>query len=631
MLQSLRKAANTWAAKLLLIVMVFAFGIWGVHASMFAGSASAVVTVGDQKVSDTEFRIAFNNVVTMISRQFGTQLTLEQAKMFGAEQMVYGRLVSGAALDQLASDMKLGLSEDRILTLIQQEPAFRDPTSGGFSRDRMMAQLEAGRIRQEDYLNSVTQQAVRTQIVDAVSDGFSAPKTLLDALKAYGSESRDLDYLILGSGTIDAVKPPSDDELAKWFEANKANYKAPEYRKFSYVKLEPSDIAEPSAISDEAIKEDYEKRKANYRTPETRTIEQLAFPDKAAAEAAAAKLGAGTTFDQLVTEQGKTASDVLLGDFRADSMPTKAMADAAFSVKADGGTTPVTEGLIGPVILRVTNIRPEVVKSLDEVKDDIRKELALALANDEIENVYKSFEDVRASGASLAESAQQQKLKVETVDAVDSEGKDMKGEAVKDLPTGRKLINEVFQSEVGVEPLPLTLDNGGYVWFELLDVVPARDRKLDEVKDKVLADWTAEQQKLALVKKAEAVVAEVKGGKALADVAAGLKLAVESKAGIRRGAADAVLGTDAVSAAFDGPKGYVTHAATEGGATQIVLVVKDVNENAPSDALENNDQQIKDLAANAGQDILNQMIGELQVQYGVSFNRTRAEQLMIQR
>ena len=92
-----------------------------------------------------------------------------------------------------------------------------------------------------------------------------------------------------------------------------------------------------------------------------------------------------------------------------------------------------------------------------------------------------------------------------------------------------------------------------------------------------------------------------------------------------------MLGTDAVSAAFDGPKGYVTHAATEGGATQIVLVVKDVNENAPSDALENNDQQIKDLAANAGQDILNQMIGELQVQYGVSFNRTRAEQLMIQR
>lgn len=631
MLQSLRKAADTWAAKLLLIIMVFAFGIWGVQASIFASSSNAVVTVGDQKVSDVEFRIAFNNVVNMISQQFGTQLTLEQAKMFGAEQMVYGRLVSGAALDQLADDMKLGLSEDRILTLIQQEPAFKDPATGGFSRDRMMAQLEAGRIRQEDYLNSVTRQAVRSQIVDAVSDGFAAPQVLTDALKAYGNESRDIDYLILGASNIEPVKPPVDDVLAKWFEANKGKYKAPEYRKFSYVKLEPADIADMSAITDQAVQEDYEKRKDSYRTPETRTIEQLTFADKAAAEAAAAKLAAGTTFDQLVTEQGKIPTDVLLGDFRKDTMPTKAMADAAFGAKSDGATTPVIEGLVGPVILRVTNIRPEVVKSLDEVKDEIRKELALVLANDEIENVYKSFEDVRASGASLAESAQQQKLTVKTVDAVDAEGKDMNGAEVKDLPAGQKLVNEAFQSEVGVEPLPLTLENGGYVWFELLDVIPARDRKLEEVKDKVTADWTAEQQRAALAKKAEEIVSQVRGGKSLADAAADQKLAVETKAGIRRGGNDAVLGTAAIAAAFEGPKGHVANAAAEEGNTQIVLQVREVNENAPADALENNDAQVNELAEGAGEDLLNQMVGELQVEYGVSFNRTLAEQLMVQR
>ena len=144
MLQSLRRGADTWVAKLLLIVMVFAFGVWGVSASMFAGVSSAVVTVGNQKVSDMEFRIAFNNVVGTISQQFGTRLTLEQAKMFGAEQMVYGRLVSGAALDQLAEDMKLGLTEERILAVIQEEPAFVEPATGKFSRDRMTAQLQAG-------------------------------------------------------------------------------------------------------------------------------------------------------------------------------------------------------------------------------------------------------------------------------------------------------------------------------------------------------------------------------------------------------------------------------------------------------------------------------------------------------
>ncbi len=60
--------------------------------------------------------------------------------------------------------------------------------------------------------------------------------------------------------------------------------------------------------------------------------------------------------------------------------------------------------------------------------------------------------------------------------------------------------------------------------------------------------------------------------------------------------------------------------AAEGGDTQIVILVKEINANAPADALENNDEQIKELAQNPSQDLLNQMVGELQIEYGVSFN-----------
>jgi peptidyl-prolyl cis-trans isomerase D len=631
MLQSLRNAANTWAMKALLIIMIVAFGVWGVQSSMFAGTSSAVVTVGDQKVSDVEFRLAFNNAVSSLSQQFGTQLTLEQARMFGAESMVYNSLISSAALDQLASDMKLGLSEDRILELIQQEPAFRDRITGAFSRVEMIAQLDNARIRHADYLETVTSGAIRSQISDALVDGSKPPKTLTDALTAYGTETRALDYLILTNANIEPVKPPTDDVLAKWFETNKDKYKAPEYRKFSYVKLEPADIADLSAISEDAIAQDYEKRKDSYRTPATRTIEQLSFADKAAADAAAAKLAAGTTFDQLITEQGKTATDVLLGDFQQKTMPTKAMGDAAFAVTTDGGTTPVTDGLIGPVIMRITNIKPETLKSLDEVKDEIRKELALVLANDEIENVYKSFEDARASGSSLAEAAKQQKLKAVTIDAIDAEGKDMKETEVKDIPGGQKLLNEVFKTETGVEPLPFTLDNGGYVWFELNDVTPARDRKIEEVKARAVADWTADEQKAALAKKADEIVTQLKGGTKLADIATSLKIAVESKTGIKRGSTDPVLGNAAIAAAFEGPNGHVGHAADESGDNRIVLQVTEVNENVATDALDESAAQAKRLAESAGQEIMSQLVEELKTDYGVSVNQTLGNQLMVQR
>ncbi len=626
MLELLRKASKTWFFKAFMILLVASFGIWGVHSSMFATDSDSVVTVGSQKVSNSEFQIAFNTAVNNMSQQFGTRLTLEQAKMFGVENQVLGQLMSGAALDQLASDMNLGLSQARLLQLIQTDPAFKNEL-GAFDKNLMAQRLQNARIRPEDYISLKSKEAVRTQIADALSSGFEPPKTLVDALQSYANERRSIDYLMLTKDNIDPVKPPAEDVLAKWFADNKNKYRAPEYRKLTYVKLEPADIADAASITDAQVKEDYDKRLDSYRTPATRTIEQLSFTDKASAAAAAAKLAAGTTFDQMVTEQGKTATDVLLGDFTKSTMPNATMADAAFAVKADGGITPVTDGLLGPVILRVTNIRPEVIKGFDEVKDDIRKQLALVQANDDIQSVYDRFEDSRASGSSLPEVAKQLQLKSVTLDAVDAGGKDIKGNEIKDIPSSAKLLAEAFKTEEGVEPLPMTLDDGGYIWFEVDGITPSRDRKIEEVKDKVIADWTADQVKIALSKKAGEIAGQIAKGTKMADAAASLKIAVETKADIKRGMNDEVLGAAAINAAFGGPEGFVTDAA--GGDGQIVLQVTDVNDAPQTDALDNSADQIKRIAASAGEDIFSQMVSELQAEYGASFNRTLANQLMV--
>src|SRR3546814_4372632 len=133
----------------------------------------------------------------------------------------------------------------------------------------------------------------------------------------------------------------------------------------------------------------YERRKDSFTTRGTRTIEQLTYPDREMAEAAVAQLKDGTTtFDQLVADQGKKPADVLLGDFTRENMPDASLADAAFAVTSEGGTTPVVEGAFGPVVLRVTNITPEPHKSFDEVQQDIRQQLALSAASQDALNAH---------------------------------------------------------------------------------------------------------------------------------------------------------------------------------------------------------------------------------------------------
>lgn len=627
MLEALRSAAQTWVAKALMIVLVGSFAIWGVSSSLVTGTSNSVVTVGDVSVSPTDFRLAYERQVATLSQRFGTRLNAEQARAFGVENQVFAELVAGAALDQLSRDMNLGLSEGRLAQLIADDPAFKG-VNGQFDRTAFSAVLRNAGLRENDYINNRSQVAVRTQIVEAVSDGYKAPEALTTALRQYRNESRTIDFLLLSNANIDPIKTPGDDVLAPWFEQNKAKYRAPEYRKFVYVALEPKDLVDTAAITEDMVKAEYERIKDKYRTPATRTIEQLTFKDRAAADAAAAKLAAGTTFDALVTDEGKTAADVLLGDFTQANVPDQKLAEPAFAVAANGGTTPVIDGTFGPIILRVTNIRPETTKTYDEVKEDLRNELALSEAADGILAVHDRIEDSRAEGLTLAEAAAKNNLKAVTVEAADAQGNDQKGDEIAALPEKAALLGEVFKTDVGTETQPINVGREGYAWFEVLDVVPDRDRTLDEVRDRVAADWTAEQQRQTLAKKAGELAERVRKGGDLAAIASELGLTVENKTGLHRGAQDAVLSPATIASAFSGPVGTVANTPGTDGEGQILLKVTEVNADATTDALSNDEQQIEAVARASGDDILDQMVSALQTSYGVSINRTLAEQNM---
>ncbi len=628
MLEVLRKGAHTLVAKILLLLLVVSFGVWGISASLFNTASDTVISVGDQQVSSSEFSLAYQRQLAELGRRFGVQLTSEQAKAFGVANQVYAQLSAGAALDQLSEDMNLGMSKDKLAQLIAEDPAFKSET-GQFDRNLFTARLRNAGLREDDYILERSKVAVRSQIVEATSDGFTAPQTLVDALLAHQNENRDINYLLLTNANIDPIKAPDDATLAAWFETAKARYRAPEYRSFSYVKLEPADIADKAAISDEAIAQDYEARKKNYEIAGTRTIEQLSFENREMAEAAAAELKAGTSFDQLVADQGKTASDVLLGEFSRDKLPDPVLADAAFAVTREGGTTDVVDGALGPVILRVTNIKEGRTRPLEEVKEEIREALAESAALEDIANVHDQFEDLRAGGSTLEEAAVQLNLKPVTVKASDSSGTDEAGVEVPNLPERAALLSEVFQTDVGVEALPVNIGNDGYIWLEVKDIIAERDRTLDEVREKATADWVAEQQKIALGAKAENLKERVSKGETLDAIAGELGIAVETKTGIRRRTEDAVLGAAAITAAFSGPVGTVASAPGGDPQTQILLQVADVKDQPSTDALANDDAQIAAIAKVAGDDILDQMVRRLQDNYGVTINQQLAEQAMV--
>ena len=207
------------------------------------------------------------------------------------------------------------------------------------------------------------------------------------------------------------------------------------------------------------------------------------------------------TFEDVVKAEGKTLADVLLGTFAKDKVADKAVAEAAFKLQANE-VSQVIQGAFGPVLIRVTEIKPEVVRPLAEVKEEIRKDLALVEANRVLLDVHDSYEDARAGGESLREAADKLKLKVVTIDAIDRAALRPDGSVVNDLPASQNCSRGAFETEVNVENPALNVGSNGFVFYEVEGITPARDRTLDEVRAKAVADWKAAETQSRLSAKA---------------------------------------------------------------------------------------------------------------------------------
>lgn len=626
MLDSLRNAAKSWIAKLLLVMLVLSFAVWGISGQIFGGLGSNVLTAGDTRVSILEYRLAYDRQLSLLSQQFGVPVTREQAQQFGVDNRVLSQLAAGAVLDEQAREMRLGLSRDRLAAMTAEDPAFQG-ADGRFDRNQFDFVLRQIGMRPEDYLKNREQAAVRQQIIEAVSDGMTAPDAFLRAVSLYQGEDRTVDYIVLSRSLVEPIEEPAQDVLEAYFEENKANYAAPEYRRISYVKLEPADIADPAAIQAEEVERYYEDNAARFTSPEQRKIEQLVFADAEAAQAALDKIRGGATFEEVVTEQGKTMGDVVLGTFAKADVADPAIAEAAFAL-AEGEVSDVVDGAFGSLLVRVPEVQPAKVQPLAEVEQQIRSDIALGEATRILDDVYVGYEDARAGGETMAEAAARNRLEVVTVEAVDRSGRNPEGTILTDLPESNALLQEAFDSEVGVENSPLNTGSSGYLFYEVDDVTEARDRSLDEVRDQVVTDWKENEVATRLATRAEEIEKQVADGKALTEVAEELELEVQVRRGLKRDANDAELGDAGVAAVFSVARGETGLAPAQDGDAQVVFRVTDVlvPAGAGPDALP---AEARDRFASAiSDDLLDQLVARLQTEYPVTIDRGAVQQAL---
>ncbi len=573
MLDALRRGAKTWVAKILLGLLVLSFAIWGVADVVRWGGTPTVAEVGETEITVAEFQRAYDRQLRDLSRQFGQAVDRDFAESIGLPQQVLGRLLSEATLTAAARDAGLGVSDEVLAREIAADPALRPPGSDTFDRGYFARLLRENGLTEEMYIAERRLQSLREQLVDGIVGGMQPPEAYVAVFDRYRTEQRDVRYVVLPLSAAGPAPVPTDSDLEAWYADRKGEFQAPEYRELAVLAVTPEAIADPSSVSAEDVRREYEQGRASFTSPERRRVRQVLFPTSEEAAEASARIKGGASLDDVIAERGLTPADVELGLVAEGDIIDPAIAEVAFSLEPGEVSDPV-DARFGSAIVQVVEVEPEVVRPFEEVREEVARSLATRRAEDLVYDTHDEIEDARAGGASLAEIADRFSLPLVTV-ITDARGQSPEGEVVSGrFPQSGEVLQAAFEAEVGEENDPVR-SGLGYVWYEVKDIIPAADRPLAEVRDQVVAAWTAEKTDEALAARAEEMAGALRSGGDIEALAAEIGEAVRTAEDLTRAGQPADFGPEGLEAVFAGPAGHVA-AVSGNGRTQVVLQVTDV-------------------------------------------------------
>ena len=519
------------------------------NSDRFSFGGDDLAKIGSERISVEEFRSAYQNQLQRLEQQQKRAITNVEAKRIGLDRQVLSRLLTDGILSEEAKRRGLAVGNEQVRAAIFRDPLFKGAT-GQFDRMRFAELMRDNNLTENGYVKDQRQLILRQDVSDAVVGDLDVPKAIGEAIHRYQAEVRDLEFFVLPPNAAGTIPTPSDAELQKYYDDRKSLFVAPEYRKLVVLSIVPADLTKPDAVSDADVAKRYDEMKAErFIVPERRTVEQLAFPDTKAAEAAAAKLASGTSFATLVTDEKKNPADITLGTITKGDIADKAVADAAFALPEGGDSKPVT-GPFGTMIVHVTKIEPGRQQPLSEAAASLKDEIAIIRASATANTMRDKIEQERGAGKTLTEAAADVGLKTRTIEAIDAKGRDRAKKPVEGLVDGPDLLKAAFATEVGADTDMLKTNDGGDVWYEVAGIEAPHALPLADVKPAVQAGWINDETNRLVAAKADKMVAAIDNGTSLETVAreAG-NLAVAKATNITRGGSN--LPPAATEAAFE--------------------------------------------------------------------------------
>ncbi|MFN2426114.1 MAG: SurA N-terminal domain-containing protein [Candidatus Binatia bacterium] len=535
MLDFMRRNARSWGIKVALgaIVIVFVFFMGG--GGQIGAGPVALVTVGDIEITRPEFDLAQRRNESYFRQQFQGQVSEQMLKSLNVPRMTLEQLVDGAVLRSEADRLGLSIPPDAVREQLMRVPAFQrgGQFSPGLYRDTLSAQgMSPGAFEE-----TVRQDLLEAQLADIIRRGSHIGEE--EAWKQYQRENlrMKLSYVAVDSAAFEQAVTASEDALAKFYEAKQETFRQPPSVKVRYLAYKVADIAGKIDVSDVDLNEYYELNKnTEFQNEEkigARHILKKIAGDagddakkaaRAAIEDIRTRLAEGGNFEEIAkAESDDTGSAVKGGDLglfgRGRMVP--AFEAVAFASEV-GATSEIVESDFGFHIIQVYDKKPAGIAPFEEVKDSIKQTLASQKA------VERAFDESAEDAAQIADGATLDSIATERGTRVEETPMFTQGTIVPGIGAAPAFMETAFTLEKAgdvSEPVKVGSD---YYLVALVERKESQVPPLAEVREEVEAAYRAEQSLELARTRADELLATVKSGTPLSQVASENDLTLET-------------------------------------------------------------------------------------------------------
>ena len=482
MLDLLRKNATGPLGIALIILLVFAFSIWGVGDIFRGYNANILAQIGNRELNSQSYLFNFNREVSRISNQLERIITTEEAINSGLHYQILDRSLVELSANAASDQIGLTASDDAIKKRILSTNVFKNAFNQ-FDRNIFEQIIRQNGLTEDSFLVLERDSHVLSQLSRSIFKDINPPKVLNDLLFKYQFERRNVEYIIISPDEISQGSEFEKNEIERFYNENINLYKTKETRDFSIISLNISDLSKLENVSDEEINIFYEDNKYNYYEPEKRSYYLIPFFSNEEAIKALEDFNSNNDINKILIDRNLDIIDVDQGLITFDEGISESVSSAAFNAPINKLSGP-TESPFGPSLIYTNEIISEKEIKIEDIKDQIITDIQKDKAKDKIYNLYGEIEDLRAGGKTLEEIAEEKSLLIESFKNINNVGQRIDGSIIKNQSL-EELLNLIFLNDVDEDIEPYEDNEGNLNFFRIDNINYSQQIPLDEVIESI--------------------------------------------------------------------------------------------------------------------------------------------------